>query len=247
MTALLELRGASKSFGGIVALRSVSLTVPKGGIIGVIGPNGAGKTTLFNVITGAYTLSEGDVLFEGASIAGLKPHRIVRRGLSRTFQNIRLFPSMTVMEHLVVGQPGAGLPLSDLLPLGGAARRRRADQAMERFGLTAHRDRMATTLPYGVQRKVEMARAWTASPKLLLLDEPVAGMNHEEAQDLAVLLKSLRDEGLAILLIEHDMPFVMGLCDWLHVLDFGTPIAEGTPEAVRNDPVVLDAYLGAAA
>jgi branched-chain amino acid transport system ATP-binding protein len=244
---LLELRGATKRFGGITALNEVSLTVPRGGIVGVIGPNGAGKTTLFNLITGAYDLTSGEILFERQSVAGLRPHRIARLGLARTFQNIRLFPSMTVREHLLVGQRGGGLRLTDLLPSGGATRVERAELAMRRFGLEAHRDRLAATLPYGLQRKVEMARAWTAAPKLLLLDEPVAGMNHEEAQDLAVLLRALRGEGLSILLIEHDMPFVMGLCDHLHVLDFGVPIAEGTPEAVRANPVVLDAYLGASA
>ena len=241
---ILALTGLSKSFGGIAALRDVSIHVPRRRIVGVIGPNGAGKTTLFNLVTGAIRPSAGDIVFDGRSIRGLPPHRIARLGVTRTFQNIRLFAGMTVWEHLLVAQHAAGL--RGLLPTGWADResRRRAEDAMNVFGLEHMRHRLAASLPYGIQRKVEMARALVAGPKLLLLDEPVAGMNADEAEALRVLLLALRDRGLTILLIEHDMPFVMNLCDRLHVLDFGTLIAAGEPGTVRRDPRVLDAYLG---
>jgi branched-chain amino acid transport system ATP-binding protein len=244
---LLELRDLTKSFGGLRALDGVSARVPPGSIVGIIGPNGAGKTTIFNIITGAFSATSGDVLLEGRSIARLRPHRIVQAGIARTFQNIRLFSSMTVWEHLLVAQPHAGAGLARLLPtsLADPAARRRAEQALETFGLEEMRDRRANSLPYGIQRKVEIARAVTAGPRLLLLDEPVAGMNHAEASELRELLLRLRDQGLSILLIEHDMPFVMSLCEYLYVLDFGVLIAEGEPHQVRRDKKVLDAYLGA--
>jgi branched-chain amino acid transport system ATP-binding protein len=246
MTALLSLDGATKTFGGIVALKSVSIEVAKGSITGVIGPNGAGKTTLFNVITGAYRLSAGDVRLDAVSLKELPTHRIARSGIARTFQNIRLFHSMTVWEHLIVGQRDDGWIARALLPVGHGRGTvaARAEHALRLFGLQGHRNRLAATLPYGIQRKVEMARALTAEPKLLLLDEPVAGMNHDEATALRQLIRELRDEGLTILVIEHDMPFVMGLCDKLFVIDFGSLIASGTPAEIRRDPLVLDAYLG---
>ena len=241
---ILALSGLSKSFGGISALRDVSIEVPRARIVGVIGPNGAGKTTLFNLVTGAIRPSAGDIVFDGRSIRGLPPHRIARRGIARTFQNIRLFAGMTVWEHLLVAQRVTGP--RRLLPAGWADReaRRQAEDVMNFFALGHVRHRLAASLPYGIQRKVEMARALVAEPKLLLLDEPVAGMNADEAEALRRLLLALRDRGLTILLIEHDMPFVMNLCDRLHVLDFGTLIAAGEPAAIRCDPRVLDAYLG---
>ena len=241
---ILALSGLSKSFGGIAALRGVSIEVPRARIVGVIGPNGAGKTTLFNLVTGAIRPSAGDILFDGRPIRGLPPHRIARLGLARTFQNIRLFAGMTVWEHLLVAQRVTAL--RRLLPAGrsGRAARRQAENVLDYFALGDVRHRPAASLPYGIQRKVEMARALVAGPKLLLLDEPVAGMNADEAEALRRLLLALRDRGLTILLIEHDMPFVMNLCDHLHVLDFGTLIAAGEPAAVRRDPRVLDAYLG---
>lgn len=243
---LLRLDRLTKRFGGLTALNEVSLGIARGGITGVIGPNGAGKTTLFNLITGAYVPTSGTVTLEDRPIGGLRPFRIARRGIARTFQNIRLFRSMTVWEHLFVAQPvrhwsAAVLPVA----WSGAAALDRARQALDLFRLAEFRDRLAVTLPYGVQRRVEIARALMAEPALLLLDEPVAGMNAEEAEDLRMLLRELARTGATtILLIEHDMPFVMGLCDHLYVLDFGSLIAQGPPEAVRRDEAVLDAYLG---
>jgi branched-chain amino acid transport system ATP-binding protein len=245
-TALLQLTGVTKTFGGIHALSGMVCEVPEGKIIGVIGPNGAGKTTLFNTITGAYRADAGEVKLRGVDVTQWPSYKIVREGIARTFQNIRLFGSMTVWEHLLVAQPHSEASWRRLLPISWAnpTAQTRANEVMEFFGLTEFRDRPAKSLPYGIQRKVEMARAVTARPKLLLLDEPVAGMNHDEAEEIRTLMLRLRDTGLSILLIEHDMNFVMRLCDYLYVLDFGVLIAEGKPEEVRTNPVVLDAYLG---
>jgi branched-chain amino acid transport system ATP-binding protein len=247
--SLLRLDGVSKLFGGVHALAGVSCDVPQGAIVGVIGPNGAGKTTMFNVITGAFSADAGTISLDGKAITHERPHRIARAGISRTFQNIRLFAGMTVWEHLLVAQPHGESALRRLLPTSWAdpAALRRAQEVLEFFGLGEVRDRVARSLPYGLQRKVEMARAVTARPKLLLLDEPVAGMNHDEAEEIRRLMLALRQGGLSILLIEHDMAFVMNLCDTLYVLDFGMIIAQGRPEEVRANPVVLDAYLGRAA
>jgi branched-chain amino acid transport system ATP-binding protein len=244
--ALLQLTGVTKTFGGIHALSGMVCEVPEGKIVGVIGPNGAGKTTLFNTITGAYRADAGEVKLKGVDVTQWPSYRIVREGIARTFQNIRLFGSMTVWEHLLVAQPHSESAWRRLLPISWAnpAAQERAEEVMAFFGLTELRDRPAKSLPYGIQRKVEMARAVTARPKLLLLDEPVAGMNHDEAEEIRALMIRLRDTGLTILLIEHDMNFVMRLCDYLYVLDFGVLIAEGRPEEVRANPVVLDAYLG---
>ncbi|HUZ31492.1 MAG TPA: ABC transporter ATP-binding protein [Xanthobacteraceae bacterium] len=244
--AILRLAGVSKSFGGVRALRDVSISVAQNRIVGVIGPNGAGKTTLFNVITGAYRPDAGDVTFASWPITRWPPYRIVRAGIARTFQNIRLFASMTVWEHLIVGQPHGGSPLRKILPGRFADRKAwvRAEDALTFFGLEKYREALARTLPYGIQRKVEMARALTAGPQLLLLDEPVAGMNRDEADDLRALLLRLSARGLSILLIEHDMAFVMNLCHELYVLDFGALIAAGHPSEIRTNPAVLDAYLG---
>ena len=244
--SLLQLSRVTKTFGGINALTDMALDVPKGKIVGVIGPNGAGKTTLFNVITGAYRANSGEVRLNGKTVTTWPSYQIVREGIARTFQNIRLFPSMTVWEHLLVAQPHSEAAWRRLLPIDwvNPAAKQRAEEVMTFFGLTELRDRPASSLPYGIQRKVEMARAVTARPKLLLLDEPVAGMNHDEAEEIRELMLKLRDTGLSILLIEHDMNFVMRLCDYLYVLDFGVLIAQGKPDEIRTNPVVLDAYLG---
>jgi branched-chain amino acid transport system ATP-binding protein len=246
--ALLRLDTVAKSFGGIRALSNVSMTVERNRIVGVIGPNGAGKTTLFNVITGAYRPDAGSVIFDGRRLTHWPSHRIVRAGIARTFQNIRLFAGMTVWEHLLVTQPPKG-NLRRVLPsgFGDPATAARAERVLKFFGLEDYRQVLARTLPYGIQRKVDMARALAAGPKLLLLDEPIAGMNHEEADELRQLLLQLNDEGLTILLIEHDMAFVMNLCHELYVLDFGIVIAAGEPDAIRRNPLVLDAYLGSEA
>jgi branched-chain amino acid transport system ATP-binding protein len=243
---LLRLENVARSFGGVRALNDVSCDIPEGRIVGVIGPNGAGKTTLFNLITGAYQVSSGTVFYEGRDITSQRPYRIARLGIARTFQNIRLFAGMTVWEHLLVAQPHTEATWRRLLPTRFAdpQARRKAEEALVTFGLEDVRERLAQSLPYGIQRKVEMARAMTAGPKLLLLDEPVAGMNHDEALELRGLMLELRKRGLTILLIEHDMTFVMNLCDYLYVLDFGELIAQGDPASVRANPAVLDAYLG---
>jgi branched-chain amino acid transport system ATP-binding protein len=246
---LLRLDAVGKRFGGVRALSDISMSVERNCIVGVIGPNGAGKTTLFNLITGAYRADSGAIVFDGQQITDWPPHRIIRAGLARTFQNIRLFAGMTVWEHLLVTQRPKGNALQGLMPLrwSNPAVAARAEQVLKFFGLEKYRDVLARTLPYGIQRKVDMARALASGPKLLLLDEPVAGMNHEEADELRKLLLRLNEEGLTILLIEHDMAFVMNLCHELYVLDFGVRIAAGEPAAIRSDPVVLDAYLGSAA
>jgi branched-chain amino acid transport system ATP-binding protein len=244
----LQLDRVSKLFGGVHALTDLSLEVAPRQIVGVIGPNGAGKTTTFNVITGAYRASSGAVMLDGHAVTDEPSHQIARAGIMRTFQNIRLFADMTVWEHLLVAQPPTGSPLQRLLPtrLANPQAIGRAQEVLEFFGLGEVRNRPARSLPYGLQRKVEMARAVTARPKLLLLDEPVAGMNHDEAETIRNLMLRLRDDGLSILLIEHDMAFVMNLCDTLYVLDFGVLIAQGRPEEIRVNPAVLDAYLGQA-
>ncbi|MCZ7659028.1 MAG: ABC transporter ATP-binding protein [Xanthobacteraceae bacterium] len=246
---LLDLANVSKMFGGVSALSDVSIRIPEGRIVGVIGPNGAGKTTLFNVVTGAFRASSGAVTFADEPITHWPSYRIARAGIARTFQNIRLFASMTVFEHLLVAQPHQGAGIRRFLPARRADPEawRRAEEALAFFGLAAYRDRIAASLPYGIQRKVEMARALTARPRLLLLDEPVAGMNHDEAAELRTLLRQLQDRGLTILSIEHDMAFVMTLCEMLYVLDFGVLIAEGSPAEIRSNPVVIDAYLGSEA
>ena len=245
----LKLDRVTKTFGGVHALTELSLDVEPSQIVGLIGPNGAGKTTTFNVITGAYRASSGTVLLDGHAVTGQPSHRIARAGIMRTFQNIRLFSDMTVWEHLLVAQPHTGSVIRRLLPtrLSNPHTILRATEVLEFFGLGDVRHRLARSLPYGLQRKVEMARAVTARPKLLLLDEPVAGMNHDEAETIRTLMLRLREDGLSILLIEHDMAFVMNLCDHLYVLDFGALIAQGRPNEVRTNPAVLDAYLGQAA
>jgi branched-chain amino acid transport system ATP-binding protein len=242
----LGLSNVAISFGGIHALNDISLAVMPKQIVGIIGPNGAGKTTTFNIISGAYRPAKGEVRLDGQAVTAKPSHLIARAGIARTFQNIRLFGDMTVWEHLIVGQPHSDFSLRRLLPTRWANPQalRRAEEILEFLKLKDVKDRTARSLPYGLQRRVEMGRAIAARPKLLMLDEPVAGMNHEEADEIRQLMLKLRDDGLSILLIEHDMTFVMNLCDYLYVLDFGVMIAHGVPGEMRTNPAVLDAYLG---
>jgi branched-chain amino acid transport system ATP-binding protein len=249
---LLELERLDKTFGGLRAVRGVSLTIERGRIFGLIGPNGAGKTTIFNVVTGVYQPDGGRILFENADISGLKPAEVAARGIARTFQNIRLFRAMSVEENVMVAghlahQAG---PWSAMLRTrrhleDEAALRKRARELLEVLNLGACASDEAGSLPYGSQRRLEIARALMLAPKLLLLDEPAAGMNSNEARELERQIRFLRDElGLTVLLVEHNMSVVMSVCDRIHVVDHGETIAEGPPDEIRKDPKVLAAYLG---
>ncbi|MBM4330673.1 MAG: ABC transporter ATP-binding protein [Deltaproteobacteria bacterium] len=245
---LLSLNRVSKTFGGLVAVNDLNLEVSQGYIFGLIGPNGAGKTTVFNLITGVYPCAHGSIRLEDSELTILKPYRIARLGISRTFQTIRLFPNMTTWEHVLIGQNFLSRPrLGGILPLQRAEEftlREQAQEALKVLGLWEMKERRAVTLPYGSQRKVEIARALAARPKLLLLDEPTAGMNAREKEDVLNALAKIHDFGVTILVIEHDMRVVMGLCDHIFVLNFGQKIAEGTPSEIRKNEEVLEAYLG---
>lgn len=251
MTDLLKLTSVSRNFGGLSVLQDVSLTVPKGGIFGLIGPNGAGKTTLFNLMTGLLPPSAGSITFEGNTILGLRPHEITRCGLSRTFQNIRLFREMSLVENVMVGMHSRlNYGLMAML-FGGPsfrakerAARDRARELLMWVGLEDKSQQDAGNLSYGDQRKLELARALAADPKMLLLDEPVAGMNSVEKQELMREIERIAARGYTVLLIEHDMRFVMGLCQQIAVLNFGRIIKQGTAEQVKTDPQVIEAYLG---
>jgi branched-chain amino acid transport system ATP-binding protein len=250
--SLLELDRVEKVFGGLRAVRSVSFSVEPRAVFGLIGPNGAGKTTIFNVITGVYKPDGGRVLLSGEDISGKGPARIARLGVARTFQNIRVFRSMTVEENVMVA--GHHLHQSNLLDALLRTRafardetslRKRAQELLEVLGLKAARNDLAGSLPYGSQRRLEIARALMLSPKVLLLDEPAAGMNSQEARDLEKQIRFLRDEmGLTVVLVEHNMSVVLSVCDAVHVVDHGETIAEGPPDAIKRDPKVLAAYLG---
>jgi len=250
--ALLEIRNVTMRFGGVTAIDNLSFKVKSGSIYGLIGPNGAGKTTIFNIITGNYTPTEGTVLFDGEDITGTKPHKVVAKGIARTFQNIRLFKSMSVLDNVLIGfhdqVPYTYLEAMFRLPRYHAYEKRIRVEAMgilEEFGIAEYAHNSATALSYGNQRKVEIARALATKPKLLLLDEPAAGMNPIETEDLSNIIHKIKnDYDLTVLLIEHDMKFVNAMCDSVTVLDYGEMIFEGPPaEAIVNEKVVA-AYLG---
>lgn len=248
---LLSVRGVSVRFGGIVALDGVSFDVERGGICGLIGPNGAGKTTLFNCLSRLYPYQAGDIVFDGRSITHTPTHRIAALGMGRTFQNLAMFRTMPVRENVMVGahcRSSRGF-LSGALRLPGvsaeeARLRQRAAQILDELALTPFAQRPVGDLPFGIQKRVEFARALAAEPTLLLLDEPAAGLRHHEKQALAAVLRQLKADGISLLLVEHDMDFVMGLADRVVVMEFGTKLMEGTPAQVQASPAVRAAYLG---
>ncbi|TCV00847.1 amino acid/amide ABC transporter ATP-binding protein 1 (HAAT family) [Paracandidimonas soli] len=248
---VLALENVSRSFGGLHVLQDVSLAIPGQGIFGLIGPNGAGKTTVFNLITGLLPPSGGAIRFDGRDLAGMKPHDITRLGIARTFQNIRLFKEMTLLENVMIGlHSRLDYPAVSSLWVGSAFRReekRGRARALELLSWVRLEDKahlLADHLSYGEQRKLELARALATDPRLLLLDEPVAGMNSGEKQDLMQDIQRIAERGYAIFMIEHDMPFVMGLCQDIAVLNFGRIIAQGDAEHIRTNPQVIEAYLG---
>ena len=250
--AMLDVTKLSISFGGLRAVDELTMQIEEGGLVGLIGPNGAGKTTVFNMLTGVYLPTEGGIRLDGKNLIGKKPADICKMGVARTFQNIRLFPKLSVLDNVKAGlhnQVTYSLAES-MLHLGGYSKKekdmdQRALEILSVFGLDSSTNDLASNLPYGKQRKLEISRALATSPKLLLLDEPAAGMNPNETGELMETISLVRKKyGVTILLIEHDMKLVQGICEYLYVLNFGKLLAEGTPAQVLNDPAVIKAYLG---